>query len=248
LSNHIYPGLFLFSYSSFADKFLIIAADREFIPTTPEAVRIFAEVFASVDDSLPPLLSSKDRPWWHVEFPLSPMADPWIPAEEAMAISAGIRPCVVQVDCVDCAMTGEGKSTCSSAQPDPAVAKWKCLLCPKKCEWASQLHNHVKEWHLFLHNYFLEGRMPSFENCIHCRKLLCIYLSSLNDFLDTIILIFPGFPVSLTDKKLVTVSDLMVHIQHFHPSLEASTERNLRVLVYNKFGLSSWPGVPDKRV
>lgn len=125
-----------------------------------------------MDDSLPPLLPSKDRPWWHVEFPLSPMADPWIPADEAKAIAAGIRPCVVQVDCVDCAMTGEDKSACSSAQPDPAVAKWRCLLCPKRCEWASQLHNHVKEWHLFLHNYFLEGRMPSFENCIHCREFL----------------------------------------------------------------------------
>jgi len=182
--------LVIFSYSSFADKFLIIAADREFIPTTPEAVRIFSEVFASVDDSLPPLLTSKDRPWWYVEFPLSPMADPWIPTDEAKAIAAGIRPCVVQVDCVDCAMTGEGKTACSSVQPDPAVATWKCLLCPKKCEWASQLHDHVKEWHLFLHNYFIEGRMPSFENCIHCRELLGICLTSSDNFLTTIILIF----------------------------------------------------------
>jgi hypothetical protein len=176
----------VFSYSSFADNFLIIAADREFIPTTPEAVRIFSEVFASVDDSLPPLLAPKDRPWWHVEFPLSPMADPWIPDEEAMAISVGVRPCVVQVDCVECATTGEGKATCSSTQPDPAVATWKCLLCPKRCEWASQLHNHVKEWHLFLHNYFLEGRMPSFENCIYCRKFRILVPSSY-DFLSIII-------------------------------------------------------------
>lgn len=129
-------------------------------------MRIFAEVFASVDDSLPPAVAPKDRPWWYTELPLSPMAEPWIPDDEAKAISLGIRPCVVQVDCA----LGDDPATCPSAKMTPAAARWKCLMCPRKYEWASQLHAHVKEWHLFLHNYFLEGRMPSFETCIDCGK------------------------------------------------------------------------------
>lgn len=193
--------MLVFTPSSFDDEFLTIAADREFIPTTPEAVRIFSEVFASVDDSLPPSILPKDRPWWHVDLPLSPMAAPWIPEDEAKAISLGIQPCVVRVNCaMACA-----ESSCPSAQLDPAVAKWRCLLCQRKYEWATQLHDHVKEWYLFLHNYFLEGRMPSFEACFCCREcyfLLFFFLSLSWVLLTLCINLYISFAVYLHRKEV----------------------------------------------
>jgi hypothetical protein len=104
------------------------------------------------------------NPYSHVEFCFGGRCPPYIPRYELQAEALGLKNCWVSLNYV-----GSGKPS-NEALKWPAD-QWLCFLCPASEPWAVNLHIHVANDHGFLHEKFLAGWLPWFENCALCGEL-----------------------------------------------------------------------------